>query len=366
MRSFAILFGLVALVTIASAIPDRLICYYGSWATYHEGNARVDVEDLTTDNVCTHLIYSFIGLNYDGSIKILDYWNEIEQDALGRFSRLKNQNPNVKLMISIGGWSEGSDVFSQVTDNPGLRGRFVQESVDFMYKYNLDGFDVDWEYPAANGGRPQDFDNYVNLIRELRNAFNNAGRGWLLTSAVGADTGLTWSSYNVPEMNRYLDWIGLMTYDYTGGWSSTAGFNAPLYAVQNSVNGWIDRGADPAKLVMGVGTYGQAFTLSNPAQNWPGAPVNGGGGMDYRDICQRINQGWTRQWDNPASCPYAFSGNQWVGYDDVDSVAIKTQWAKQRGLGGIMVWSFDLDDLRNICGGGRLPLLHSIRWNLQN
>lgn len=134
-------------------------------------------------------------------------------------------------MISIGGWSEGSDVFSQVTENADTRARFVQESVNFMLQYNLDGYDVDWEYPAANGGRPQDWDNYVYLIRDLRNAFDAVGRGWLLTSAVGADTGLTFSSYNVPEMNKYLDWIGLMTYDYTGSWASVTGFNAPIYGV---------------------------------------------------------------------------------------------------------------------------------------
>lgn len=209
-------------------ILDHLWCYYGSWATYRWGNGKATIEDLTTDKWCTHLIYTFVGLNYDASIRILDPQNDIVNDGLGRFSRLKQSNPNVKLLVAIGGWNQGSEVYSYVANNPSLRATFVNNIVDFVKQYNLDGFDIDWEYPAARGGQAADYVSYITLLKELRTRFDQSG--WLLTAAVAATKNYHGTSYNVPEMSKYLDNIFVMAYDLHGAYEGRTGQNAPLYA----------------------------------------------------------------------------------------------------------------------------------------
>lgn len=211
-------------------IADRLFCYHASWATYHPLNGKVEVEDLVIDDVCTHLVYAFIGINMDGSIKILDSWNDIDLDSLGRFARLKNPHP-VKVMIAIGGWNEGSVGFSAVSNDPGLRGHFIDSVVDFLNAYNLDGFDLDWEYPGENGGQPFDNENFVTLCRELKERFEQVGKGWILSAAVGASRRLHQVTYIIPELNKHLDFIGLMTYDFHSHLDGTTGHNAPLPGV---------------------------------------------------------------------------------------------------------------------------------------
>jgi len=377
MQGGVILLALVvAFAASASAIPDRLFCYHASWATYHPSKGKVDVEDLVIDDVCTHLIYAFVGLNYDGTIKILDPWNDIDLDSLGRFARLKNSHP-VKVIVGIGGWNEGSAGFSAVANDPALRGNFVNSVTNFLNEWNLDGFDLDWEYPAENGGNPYDNENFVTLCKELKQRFDQVGKGWTLSAAVGARRSLHFTSYIVAEINKWIDFIGVMTYDFHSNLDGSTGHNAPLPGVQECIQGWIDDGADPSKIIIGIPTYGHSYTLADANNNGVGATSYGGGEggpytvnwgtLGYSEICEYVQyQGWTRVWDDANKVPYAYRGNQWVGYDDIDSVTIKTQYAISKGLGGAMIWSFDTDDVRNSCGAGAIPLLKAIRNTLRN
>lgn len=177
--------------------------------------------------MCTHLIYTFVGLNSDGSIRILDPQNEIVNDALGRFSRLKQKNPSLKLLVAIGGWNQGSVVYSQVTNNPALRAKLVTNIVNLVQQYNLDGFDLDWEYPAQRGGAASDRVSFISLLKELRPHFDQ--RGWILSAAVHAIRSYHSTSYDVPQMSKYLDFINVMSYDLHGAYDGVTGQNAPLY-----------------------------------------------------------------------------------------------------------------------------------------
>lgn len=133
----------------------RVVCYYGSWAVYRPGDGKFPVESIDPHK-CTHAVYGFVGINADGTIRILDSWNEIDLGALRRFNELKNQNPNLKTLIAIGGWNEGSTVFSQVAASADLRQRFAQDALRFIREHGFDGFDLDWEYPGQRGGVPED------------------------------------------------------------------------------------------------------------------------------------------------------------------------------------------------------------------
>jgi chitinase len=102
---------------IRIADKKKMVCYYGSWAVYRPGAGKFDVEDLDPF-ICTHIIYGFAGLGYDNTIISLDPYNDLPENwgkgAMVRFTGLKSQNPELKAILAIGGWNEGSEKYSKV------------------------------------------------------------------------------------------------------------------------------------------------------------------------------------------------------------------------------------------------------------
>lgn len=207
------------------------MCYFGSWAVYRPGDGKFDISYIQPE-LCTHLIYTFIGIGQDGSIRVLDSWQDLSEnygkDGFGRFNALRAQNPKAKTLIAIGGWNEGSAKYSAVVANAASRANFVKNVVAFVQKYKFDGFDVDWEYPNQRGGNPADVQNYVTLLKELRTEFDK--HGLILSAAVAAAEPSASLSYDIAGISKYLHFINLMAYDLHGAWETKTGHNAPLYA----------------------------------------------------------------------------------------------------------------------------------------
>lgn len=141
--------------------------------------------------------------------------------------------------------------------------------------------------------------------------------------------------------------------------------------MENAINFWLSQGAPANKLVLGVGTYGRSFQLSDSSQNWPGAPCRGEGSagsytgstgyLGYNEICQN---NWHTVFDYDNAAPYAYSGDQWVSFDNVLSVQYKMDFALSKGLAGAMIWSLETDDYRGQCGE-TYPLLKTINRKLR-
>ena len=197
-----------------------------------------------------------------------------------KFVGLRTKNPHLTTMISVGGWYEGSEKYSDMAKDAN-RARFVKSVLDFLQKYDFDGLDLDWEYPANRGGdEVADKSNFLKLLRELREAFDP--HGYLLTAALSPGKQTMDAAYgDVPLMNELLDWGNVMTYDYHGGWEDILGHNAPLYSrpdeteelerklhtnyrtfnVNYTVNYYLSLGLKKEKMVMGVPFYGRGWTL---------------------------------------------------------------------------------------------------------
>jgi len=368
----------------------KVVCYIGSWAYYRPGEGRFDVDDIDPD-LCTHLIYSFAGLDKETyTIKVLDPNRDLSDDkwqkeGYKRFVDLKQRNPRLKTLIAIGGWNEGSVTYSNMSVTKERRKVFISSVLNLLKTHKFDGLDMDWEYPAERGGAPEDKENFVHLLKELRSEFTP--HGYLLTAAVSASKSIINNAYDVPAISRYLDFINLMCYDYFGAWDKKTGYNAPLFAprgdssdsgkyfnVNYTVNYWLSQGAPASKLVLGMPFYGRTFTLdqadsnklTSPAGNGPSGPfTNESNFMGYNEICEQIKEiGWERQDDKVQMVPYVFKDTAWISYDDVDSIKAKTQFLTEKGLGGAMIWSIDTDDFRGTCGPEKFPLLRAINQAL--
>jgi len=328
-----------------------VVCYYSSWS-YYDG---VKPEDLDA-NLCTHLNYAFITIWEDGNLKVEDDELDIKDGLFKRVTSLKKKNPKLKVLLSVGGADSGS-IFKKIAKDSAKRGAFVGSSTYFLSEYNFDGLDVDWEYPEE-----ADRANYITLLKELKQAFDP--HGWLLTSAVSSD--VEDHGYNIADMVKYLDFINLMTYDFYGPWSQYTGQNSALYAasVESSwekdhlnlaaaANNWVKAGVPKNKLTVGTGFYGHSFTLANSNNHGLHAAISGpgkdGGEASYQTICSKYS-GWTRVWDDQQKNPYKYSGNQWIGYDDKDSIWAKAAWIKDNKFLGVMIWSIDEDDVDGRCG----------------
>lgn len=369
--------------------PYRIICYFGSWANYH----KVDpfkIEDID-ENLCTHVNYGFAKLNeYTYKIEVFDPYlddkkNTWDLRGYERFNNLRKKNPNLTTMISLGGWYEGSEKYSDMAKNPKLRETFIQSVLEFLKEHDFDGIDFDWEYPGSRLGDPKtDKEDFIALLREMKEALDP--EGYLLTAATSPGKTTIDTAYIIPELNKLLDWMNVMTYDYHGGWEDTLGHNAPLYKrpdekdelsfyfnVNYTVNYYLALGADKKKIVMGMPFYGRAWTLESQTKvklhdvakgMSPAGFISGEEGvLGYNEICQleeKSPDSWVNSYDPYYNAPYAYNDKIWVGFDNTDSLSCKLAFLKKMGLSGGMVWALENDDFKNRCGGGKNPLLHKV------
>ncbi|XP_066146266.1 acidic mammalian chitinase-like [Euwallacea fornicatus] len=376
--------ALMILLGISQTVQSTsVICYHGTWSHYRSGKGKFSISDVPT-RLCTHYIYAFVGLDsFTSQVTTLDKWLDFNLGSLASAVNLKNQNPDLKILVAVGGWNEGSAKYSSMAADAQKRATFVASALKFVQVNGFDGLDLDWEYPGRRDSRnAADKDNFAALVKELHQAFNP--RGLLLTAAVSATPSSVDISYDVPAVSKYLDFINVMSYDFHGNWNSAAYHNAPLYStiklagtiyadysVNASIQGWLARGAPPSKLALGIPFYGRTMTLASSRATAPGSPLSAvavaagpytgtPGIWGYNEIVEKFNEGsWTLQWDEEQQVPYAYSDSTWLSFENEQSIALKVEYAKNNGLGAVMLWSIETGDFRGL-SGTQYPLLKTI------
>ncbi|CAL1528693.1 unnamed protein product [Lymnaea stagnalis] len=383
--------SLLLLVLAANSVTPalRTVCYYTNWAQYREGKGKFLPENIDA-HLCTHILYAFAKLE-GTAIKPYE-WNDDTMYA--RVIALKNTNPSLKVLLSLGGGSAGSAPFTHVVQNSATRSAFIASAITYLRQKHFDGLDVDWEYPAANGSPASDKQKFLQLMQELRSHFDSeassSGKArLLLTGAFPAGKESIDAGYDIHGLSAAMDFINIMTYDFHGPWGNTLGFNSPLYA-SPSESGWstqlnldwvakyyVSLGAPKSKLNLGIATYGRTFHLANANNHNIGATVSGtgtagpitkdAGSLAYYEVCDIIKAGGHVTFDNSQRNPYILQGSNWIGYDNQQSVKEKACYAVKNGYGGVMFWELSLDDFSGqTCGQGRYPLVHAARNVINN
>lgn len=327
----------------------------------------VDTDAISAQKL-THINYAFV--NVKDSMAFL---TNLRTDSTNfrKLNELKKVNPDLKILISIGGWSWSGN-FSDAVLTPSSRKLFAKTSVDIVRDYKLDGVDIDWEYPAMRGlegnvYRPEDKRNFtlmfIDIREELDKLEKETGKRYQLTAAVGGSKSFV-DNTEMAEVGRILDYIYVMTYDY-GGRNGTIGHHTNLYSSEKdgsgssadqSIRDFMAAGVPASKLVLGAGFYGKAWVAENPdnngmgqkrvhsAQNQGVAEGQGGGYTKIKDTMIGQN-GYKRFWDKRAKAPYLFNKDTkvFVTYDDEKSIKEKIKYVKKHNLAGIFFWEYFSD-----------------------
>ncbi|OAI39913.1 hypothetical protein AYO39_02225, partial [Actinobacteria bacterium SCGC AG-212-D09] len=359
------------------------------------------------------------------AIQLLDPWADVEDglagqpwsacapqapSVCGNFADIKTflaANPSAKAMISIGGWTL-SDNFTVVASTPTSRQNFANSVSAFLKGPGsmFSGVDIDWEYPVSGNpldccAGPQDRQNFTALLQTLKATLTQNNPGQNLVSFAAPAGAATLQNIDLGTVAQTVDWINLMTYDFNGPFGTSGdvtNFNAPLQydsagpSSQSSevdaaaVKAYLNAGVPASKINLGVPFYGRGYSGVTNGNNGLFQPYTGTGagcpsstaqpGM-YPYWCLEqsyINQNGYKVYRDTAAgnVPYVFnpsstapeSGSVMISYDDPASLQAKVAFAKQMGLGGVMIWDLSMDDssfpLLNTVASALNPLLTGI------
>lgn len=186
----------------ATTIDQRkLVCYYSTPVLNHSSELYPDRIDA---KLCTHINIGMVWVEHN-VITIDDALKELFKQT----SQLKRINPELKVLVWVGGIS--SYGFSQMVKNHANRKSFIRSLKSILEEYRLDGVDIDWEFPSAHNRERQHFSQ---LLHEIRREYEREHRTYLLTVAVAAPEGIVFYAYDIGEINKYADFVNIMTYDY--------------------------------------------------------------------------------------------------------------------------------------------------------
>jgi chitinase len=325
------------------------------------GDRAIDPKSIPAEKL-THINYAFA--NIANGRMAEGFAHDAENYAA--LTSLRQRNPKLKVLVSVGGWT-WSGGFSDVALTAASRRVFAESAVAFVKKYDLDGLDVDWEFPGQKGldnvHRPEDRENYTALLADLRAALDVAGRAdgrhYALTSATQAAD--EWLAHTeMGKVQASLDYVNLMAYDMFEESSDTiTGHHAPLFtnpanpkrsSAATMIEHYVAAGVPAAKLVLGVPFYGHAWGHVPATEHGlyqPGRRPDTRIRASYGAITDSLENknGFVRYWDDLSAAPFLYNADRriFISYEDPQSIRAKGRYVTDHGLAGMMFWELGGD-----------------------
>ena len=353
----ALVMGLAS--PVQAATGGQVVGYYDVF-NGQQGIAAIQWNALTVLNL------AFIGIDptdnrcawmpEDGSSAA-----PVQQDVVGTVRAIvaarNANNPNVKIVLTVGGWTL-SHQFSRIAGDPQAMSTLAQSCGLVVKTLQLDGLDVDWEYPTRLGAKncppgqscasSNDADNFALLLSMMRSSLPSQDS--LLTAAVYYDPSSNGIGYNVGSMNAYLDHFNIMAYDMANPqWHPATANHAAIGASTQALEAFAAAGASKSKLNLGVPFYGYIWQQVPSAA--PGALACGA-----QDATMYTTATLLARYSDDAGCAlqntadgdsyFCATGDhagEWAAIETVRSLATKAHYVRDHGFGGMMSWETSQD-----------------------
>ncbi len=320
----------------------RVIGYYASNAS--------NIDSFAVDQL-THIIYSFCHLKGNR----LEVDNKGDSLTIQKLVSLKARHKNLKVLLSLGGWG-GCKTCSDVFATERGRKEFAASVRQLADYFKTDGIDLDWEYPAIEGYpghsfKSEDKNNFTALVSALRESL---GGGQEISFAAGAFPKFLEQSIDWAKVMPVVDYVNLMNYDMVHGNTPHTGHHTPLYSTsrqKESVHACVTYlesiGVPRHKMVIGAAFYGRSWGQVENINNGLYQPGVFKSFLSHHIFDKVVNKanGFSFYYDDKAQASYAYNKEQkvFVTFDDEASIRKKTQYALDKGLGGIMFWELSID-----------------------
>ena len=317
---------------------------------YYAGDEK-SIDEFNLDGV-DQIIYSFLHLK--GNKLAVD--NELDSLALLNVVNQKKKYPKLKVLVSLGGWG-GCKTCSDAFSTEEGRVEFAISTANIIELFNADGIDLDWEYPGISGFpghdyKPEDKENFTDLVVQLRKYMKKDD---ILSFAAGASTRFFENSVEWDKVMPLVDNVNLMTYDFYGSGSSKTGHHTALSSnefqdrsAESSIEALINLGVNPKQIFIGGAFYIKTFKNVENINN--GLNQNAEWNRSYSQInFEDARSNFSFYWDSLAKAPYAYDSINkiFATFDDHKSIKLKSQYAIDNNLGGIMFWQLMNDKKQN-------------------
>ena len=395
--------------TSAVTKGKNVITYFPNWSIYNGSHQMMLVGDMPWDRL-TVINHAFFTVNKDFKLETTDVYSDFDKmmehsegwgadelrGFMGEYKYYKQIYPDVKVLISVGGWTRGEN-FHAMAMTKESRKIFIDSVVEFLKKYPfIDGIDIDWEYPGVDRapdlndqydkgcpGGPEDKENYTLLLKEIREAYNNNDlKDKMLTIADSA--GYDKLALQEPDkFIQYLDYINVMTYDMHGAFENVTNHHSAIYPnpddpspsspvdikgkynTQEAMKIYTDVYKIPAeKLNVGTPFYSRGWggVDKNTGKNGLFANATGkitgtwdsitspGGQYPWFQLKEMENKdGWVKYRDEVAKVPYLYNEQKgaMLTYEDEESLKERCKFVKENNYGGIIIWEITGDDMKN-------------------
>jgi len=326
-----------------SDIKPQVIAYYA-------GDEK-SIDEFNLDGV-DQIIYSFLHLK--GNKLAVD--NEVDSLTLLNVVNQKKKYPKLKVLVSLGGWG-GCKTCSDAFSTEEGRVEFAISTANIIESFKADGIDLDWEYPGISGFpghdyKPEDRENFTDLVVQLRKYMKE---GDILSFAAGASTRFFENSVEWDKVMPLVDNVNLMTYDFYGSGSSKTGHHTALSSnefqdrsAESSIEALINLGVNPKQIFIGGAFYIKTFKNVENINN--GLNQNAEWNRSYNQMnFEDLKSNFNFYWDSLANAPYAYDSINkiFATFDDHKSIKLKSQYALENNLGGIMFWQLMNDKKQN-------------------